>query len=372
MPWRVVFVDCSHFHAGDLMQMVRSHPLATLEGIHDPHRARATQVMVDLGIPESLYDPSLENLLDRCQPHLVVCCGAAADHARWVERIARPGQWILVEKPMAASLEDAERMVVAARRAKAHLVVNWPLAWDAAHRTAYRIAVRERRIGEIQSVHYFGGNRGPLWHTYGKAERTQQQVDQEKPSSWFYKRSSGGGSLLDYLGYGTTLGTWFLEGRLPIDLTSVTDQPADLEVDEHSITICRYPFGLSRMETRWGTFTDPWNHPTQPPCGFLLVGSEGTLRSDDYATSLVLQDAADPEGLRLGVDTLTEVDSNPIAYLLNCFERNLPVTGPLSEEISWSGQRMVETAFQSAQRGTTLPLLGGEATSRLFPKSIDR
>jgi glucose-fructose oxidoreductase len=154
-------------------------------------------------------------------------------------------------------------------------------------------------------------------------------------------------------------------------MTSVTDRPAGLEVDEHSITICRYPFGLSRMETRWGTFTDPWNHPTQPPCGFLLVGSEGTLRSDDYAMHLLLQDADNPEGIRLGVDTLTEVESNPIAYLLDCIERTVPVTGPLSEELSWSGQRLVETAYQSAQLGTTLPLLGGEATSRLFPKQTE-
>jgi glucose-fructose oxidoreductase len=87
---------------------------------------------------------------------------------------------------------------------------------------------------------------------------------------------------------------------------------------------------------------------------------------------LMLQDAVNPEGIRLGVDTLTEVDSNPIAYLLDCIERNVPVTGPLSEETSWSGQRMVDTAFQSAQRGTTLPLLGSEATARLFPKSVDR
>jgi hypothetical protein len=86
---------------------------------------------------------------------------------------------------------------------------------------------------------------------------------------------------------------------------------------------------------------------------------------------LLLQDADNPEGIRLGVDTLTEVESNPIAYLLDCIERTVPVTGPLSEELSWSGQRMVETAYQSAQLGTTLPLLGGEATSRLFPKQTE-
>jgi hypothetical protein len=45
-------------------------------------------------------------------------------------------------------------------------------------------------------------------------------------------------------------------------VTAVVDQPRGLEVDEHSITICRYARGLSKLETRWGTFTDPWT--TQP------------------------------------------------------------------------------------------------------------
>ena len=61
-----------------------------------------------------------------------------------------------------------------------------------------------------------------------------------KRKSWFYRRKSGGGSLLDYLGYGVTLGTWYQNGRSPIEVTCVVDQPAGLEVDEHSITVARY------------------------------------------------------------------------------------------------------------------------------------
>ena len=94
--------------------------------------------------------------------------------------------------------------------------------------------------------------------------------------------SKGGGSLLDYLGYGVTLGSWFLNGRVPIEVTCVCDEPAGLHVDEHSITIARYDFGVSKFETRWGTYTDPWIHQPQPKCGFVLVGTEGTISSYDY------------------------------------------------------------------------------------------
>ena len=91
-------------------------------------------------------------------------------------------------------------------------------------------------------------------------------------------------------------GTWFLDGRAPLEVTAVVDEPAGLEVDEHSITICKYPFGLSKFETRWGTFTDPWTLQPQPKCGFVLKGSDGTISSYDYEESVRVQTHDCPEG----------------------------------------------------------------------------
>ena len=76
--------------------------------------------------------------------------------------------------------------------------------------------------------------------------------------------------ILDYLGYGVTLGTWFQGGRAPLEVMTMVDKKPGLEVDEHSITIARYAHGLSKYETRWGTFTDPWTLQPQPKCGFVL------------------------------------------------------------------------------------------------------
>src|SRR5205814_10346873 len=122
----------------------------------------------------------------------------------------------------------------------------------------------------------------------------------------------GGGSLLDYLGYGVTLGTWFHGGREPSEVTAVVDQPAGLEVDEHSITICRYEDGLSRFETRWGTFTDPWTLQPQPKCGFVLVGSDGTISSYDYENTIRVQTKDRPDGFDVPVDELKPPFQNPV------------------------------------------------------------
>jgi glucose-fructose oxidoreductase len=119
--------------------------------------------------------------------------------------------------------------------------------------TAKRL-VDEKTIGDVLNVHHYGGNRGPLYHRADKVEVTP--TAKEKAQSWFYKKAQGGGSLLDYAGYGATIGTWFQGGRKPLEVTCMVDEPADLEVDEHSVTVCATR-SLSKIETRW-------EHPPRP------------------------------------------------------------------------------------------------------------
>ena len=206
-------------------------------------------------------------------------------------------------------------------------------------------------------VHYYDGNRGPLWHLADKVERTAADVEREKPTSWFYKKEAGGGSLLDYLGYGTTLGTWYMDGRAPIEVTATVDQPQGLEVDEHCIAVARYERGLSKFETRWGTFTDPWTLQPQPKCGFVIVGSEGTISSYDYEEVIRVQTRAQPATEELSVDALEPPFQNPVQYVIHCIEEDQPIEGPLSPALCRIGQQIVDTAYQSAVQKRTLPLI---------------
>ena len=81
-------------------------------------------------------------------------------------------------------------------------------------------------IGEVIEVHFYDGNRGPLYHRADKVVVSDEEVRREKPTSWWYSKAAGGGSLLDYLGYGATLGTWFMNGAAPIEVTAIVDRPA--------------------------------------------------------------------------------------------------------------------------------------------------
>lgn len=352
--WKVAGINFDHFHMGDLLRMVFDHPNAEIVGICDEQPQRLVEAQRNFGLAVGQVFTDFRQCIEQTQPDMIILCPAAARHAEWTERVAPFGLPILMEKPFATSLAEADHMISAMQAAGQPLAINWPLRWYACHAHAYDV-VRSGEIGQVVEVHFYDGNRGPLWHGADKIEL--EPTPERKAESWFYKRSEGGGSLLDYLGYGTTLGTWFLEGAKPLEVTAVVDSTAGLEVDEHSITVARYAFGLSKFETRWGTFTDPWTHQPQPKCGFVIKGTAGTLASYDGEPTIRLQTRDCPQGRVLDAPALQTPYQNPIQYFLHCLETGTQVEGPLSVEISRIGQQIVDTAWHSAQQKRTLPLL---------------
>jgi glucose-fructose oxidoreductase len=357
MPrWKIAGVNFDHFHMGDLLRMAFEHPEAEIVGVADENPQRMADAVRNFNIPADRVFTDYRQCLEKTRPDIVILCPATAQHGEWTERVAPFGVHVLVEKPFAATLAEADRMITATERTGKQLAINWPLAWYPSHRTARRLS-DEGRIGDVIEVHYYDGNRGPLYHTADKREVTRDQVAREKPNSWFYKKAHGGGSLLDYLGYGTTLGTWYHNGAAPIEVTCVVDRPAGLEVDEHSVTIARYARGLSKFETRWGTFTDPWTMQPQPKCGFVIVGSEGTISSYDYEPTVRMQTRAHPAGETIPVDELRSPVQNPIQYFLDRIATGAEIEGPLSPRIARIGQQIVDSAVLSAREGRTVPLV---------------
>lgn len=355
-PWRVAGINFDHMHMGDLLRLVHTHPNAEIVGIADETPARMQKAIENFGLSKDQVFTDFRACLEQTQPDLVILCPATAQHAEYVEGVAPYGVHVLIEKPFAASLAGADRMMAAMQKSGKRLAINWPLAWYPAHRTAKRL-LDEGLMGEIREVHFYDGNRGPLYHLADKVEVSDEEVNRQKPTSWWYKKASGGGSLLDYLGYGVTLGSWYHGGRAPLEVTTATWGGAGLEVDEHSVTVCRYDYGLSKYETRWGTFSDPWVLQPQPKCGFVLVGSEGTLSSYDFEPVVRLQTRQKPEIHEIPVDTLQAPHDNAVNHFLHCLETGEPLIGPLDPELARVGQQIVDSAVRSVNEKRTVKLV---------------
>lgn len=361
--FKVVGISFDHMHQGDLLRQARENPDVEIVGVADNAPGgspqRALDVLKQIGLPESLYYADYEAMLNKTRPDMAVLCPSTGLHAEWTEKVAPFGCHVFVEKPFAASLAHADRMIAAVGRTGKQLIINWPLRWYPSHVTAKRL-VSEGVIGELLQVHYYDGNRGPLRHIADKVVVPEDVAASHKAGSWWYSKQHGGGSLLDYLGYGVTLGTWYMDGRPPVEVTAMTDTPEGLEVDEHSITICRYDIpnsGLSKFETRWGAFTDPWITQPQPKCGFVLVGRKGTISSYDYEKTIRVQTRDCEPGRDVPVDVLKAPLDGAVNYVVDKLRRGEKVDGPLSPEICRVGQQIVDTAHESARQKRTLRLI---------------
>jgi glucose-fructose oxidoreductase len=114
--WRIAGINFDHFHMGDLLRMAQDHPKAEIVGISDEVPARMGEVMRKLGIPRDRTFTDYRTCLEKTKPDVVILCPAASKHGEWVKKVA-PQVHIMVEKPFAASLKEADAMVAAMPKA---------------------------------------------------------------------------------------------------------------------------------------------------------------------------------------------------------------------------------------------------------------
>ena len=362
-PCKVAIIGFDHMHAGDFIRTAAEHPHAVVAALWGAEAGPMAAVAADFGIDAARQFTDAGQLLERARPDLAVVCSTTRDHLRWVEYLAGQHVPVMVEKPFATSLSEADAMIEITRQQHVPLAVNWPLAWYPPHRTCRRL-ISEGVIGSVREVHYYDGNRGPLNHLHDKKAAAADQSMDARRATWWYQADQGGGSLLDYLGYGTTISTWFRDGELPSGITARTFVAPGEEVDEQAVVIAEYTGGLSTYQTRWGTFTDPWTYQPQPRCGFVVVGTAGTIASYDYQQSIRVQTAGHPEGTEVPVDVLPPEHRNGVAAFIDALDHGTEPDGPISWRISRAGQVMVDAARQSARDGrpvrlTDLEVKGG-------------
>ncbi len=139
---KVAGLNFAHMHMGDLLRQCHAHPDVEIVGICDEDPARMQAAIANFQIPSARVFTDPRRCLEQTKPDFVVLCPATADHADYVERIARYRVHLLVEKPFAATLRDADRMIAAAKKARRLLAINWPLAWYPSHVTAHRFSTK--------------------------------------------------------------------------------------------------------------------------------------------------------------------------------------------------------------------------------------
>lgn len=166
---------------------------------------------------EFLADPDLEAVYVATPNHL---------HAATLARAAAAGKAVLCEKPMAATLADAERMAAICRDAG----ILYGTAFDQRHHPAHRAmrdAVASGRIGRPAAIRIvYCCWVGPDWSD--RDGRENWRIDRDK---------AGGGALIDLAPHGLDL-VEFLLGEPVRSISAVTQSRVqDYRVDDGAILV---------------------------------------------------------------------------------------------------------------------------------------
>jgi predicted dehydrogenase len=128
----------------------KGHPAAEVVAVCDANATRAKEVAAREGVPK--WYQSVEELV--ADPRIDAVSIATPDFAHTDVALAaiRAGKHVLIEKPLATTLEDCERIVAAAEGSGAKFMVDFHNRWSPMFNQAKR-SVDEGRLGELRLVY---------------------------------------------------------------------------------------------------------------------------------------------------------------------------------------------------------------------------
>ena len=107
--WKIAGINFDHMHMGDNLRMAHEHPQVEIVGICDEDPSRMQDAVRNFDIPDDRVFTDYIECIEKAGPDVVLLCPATARHGEWTKKIAPLGVHVIMEKPFAASLEEADK-----------------------------------------------------------------------------------------------------------------------------------------------------------------------------------------------------------------------------------------------------------------------
>ncbi len=336
--YRLGVACLSHDHVWGELQRWRDLPNVEIVAGGDDEPHLLEQLQREQGVTR-LY-PSWQELLANETLDILQVAGGNNEGADIVEAAAARGLHVVSEKPMAATLEQAERMLRAAQNAGTLLLINWPSAWSPAWQELER-RVLAGDIGDVRYTRYRSAHSGPI--AIGCASSFVRDLTTPE--------INGAGALMDYCGYGANLAARLL--GVPTSVTGMRgvfgDEPAYAASDDNALIIAQYPRAFGVCEASW---TQPVGYAGTNP---VVYGSAGSLGI--HHDKVLWQRPDKPEEIITPAAPQSPHRSGP-EYLQHCLETGQAVAGFCAPQVSRDAQEILEAGLRAANEGRTqtLPL----------------
>jgi predicted dehydrogenase len=338
---KVAVIGLTHTHVHWIFNSVERGEIEIV-GIVEPNKELAKRYADQYDYPTKQIFDTNEGLMAATQPQAVTAFGTIYDHLSIVEFFAPKGVHIMVEKPLAVSLDHALKMQALAQKHKVELLTNYETTWYPSNHKAYEILSSDS-IGAIKKVIIRDGHRGPK----------KIGVDDEFLEWLTDPELNGAGALMDFGCYGANLMTWLMDGEKPISVTAVTHQlqsENNPKVDDEAIIILKYENAVAILQPSWN-----W------PIGrkdMEIHGEKGVIFSDNR-NDLRVRMAVDYDGFDEYAEKLPERSApydDPFAYLARVIDGSIqPISFNLSSlENNMIVMEILQAALESAETGQTV------------------
>ncbi len=339
-PIRVAIAGLSHSHVHWILGRPDRGDVQ-LVGIAEPNRELAQRYANQYGYSMDKVYTNIETMLDEVKPEAVLAFNSIYGHLEVVQACAPRGVHVMVEKPLAVSVEHAKIMQKLAQKHQIHLLTNYETTWYATHHKAYEM-VMNKELGKIHKLVIRDGHKGPK----------EIGVNEEFLDWLTDPKLNGGGAIIDFGCYGANLATWLMKGKRPVSVYATTHQlKPDVypKVDDEATIVVNYADAQVIIQASWNWPFSRKDMDIYGKTGYILVENNKSMR---YKTG-----EKEPER-KLTLDNRPYPYDDPFAYLAAVVQGRVD-PGDMSLSSLQNNMLVVEilgAAVESAKTGKAVKL----------------
>jgi predicted dehydrogenase len=339
-PVKIAVAGLSHSHVVPLLRNMDRDDIQIV-GIAESDTALSQRYAKRFGIDQNLLYQSLDEMLDKTNPEGVITFTSIYEHLEVVEACAPRGIHVMVEKPLAVSVNHAKKMAELANKHGVLLLTNYETTWYPSNYAGFEM-INKGELGELRKIIVYDGHKGPK----------EIRVNSEFLDWLTDPVLNGGGAVTDFGCYGADLITWILKGEKPLSVYAELKQyKPDVypKVDDDATIILNYP-------TMEGVIHASWNWPFNRK-DMHVYGNTGYVFIDDAETIRYrLSEKSKEKSIKIPLDKAPFND--PFTFFASAIKGETKVvsTDLSSLEINLTVVEILEAARESSKTGKKIIL----------------
>ncbi len=271
-PLRVGIAGLVHGHVDGFFHGVKNRKDVQIVGIFEPDRALQQKYAQRFGFDPGIFFTDLGTMLDRTHPEAIAAFTNTFDHPLVVKAGAQRHIPVMMEKPLAVSMQHAREIQKAAADSGIAVIVNYETTWYRSHGEMWRLLKEQNAAGAIRKMVAMDGHPGPKEIGVGP-EFLGWLTDPAK---------NGAGALFDFGCYGANLMTWLMDNQRPVSVTAVTQTfkpQIYARVDDEANVLVEYPTAIGLVQGSWNWPVSRKDFEVYGETGYVYAIGGNTLRT---------------------------------------------------------------------------------------------